>query len=420
MTFPQEVMDMRPILIRLPWRTMDNILSMVYQVEEGVMRNLFHMGSIPICMKIILEKVGEEYSFTMGITSVYSKYEVTYKNPRGLYNRLDGERAYYVDSSVFTRTYYQGTDTFSGLEITPMEICILDTWIGVSRADSIHYPTVNDNRSLFPERQLPELLQQRVVRTGRFEDRSELICKAEIKPDAFRNLLNKCGKPENRLSIIMRDNKIGVVKDGEAYDVVSYYKANNVRAPDSEETIYCDTDYKELYSLLYRRKVGRQGIFERLTDDYTPESICFGISHNGKLCLEIPDLESGGSYLIECPNMHDIEAPTFSKIKTKAYRQSSTRVATKEIESTSQGGNVESKYDLSSNYPEVILSEEVENTAYVLTDEDEVRMSTWREVHTQRGGTSEDPKRWFADFTLHHLQNGLSIPQEDLDLASKF
>ena len=428
MTFPEEMTDMRPILVRLPIETIDNVLSVVYRVEEGVSRELFLLSSIPISMKFILKEVEETKLFTMSVSSVYSKYNSTYKidSPRGSLWRgqLPSEACYYVDSDIYYRSYYVDTNIMEGFS-ADVEICILDTMIAVrdTRSDNrIHYPSAllrTDNQSIYPDRgQLPELLNQRVVRTDPFEDESELICKAEIKPDAFRNLLNKCGKPENRLSLILDDNKIGVVKDGEAYDVVSYYKANNVEVPQTTEQVYCDTEYGELYSLLYRRKAGDQGIFERLDRlGQVPETIWFGINRNGKLCIEIPD--GRGRYIIECPQTDSLLIPTYSEIKTKAYRNSSTRVSTKKDYTESQSGEVSVKYDISSDYLEIIPSEEVENGAYVLTDEDEVRMSAWREVHIQNGGTSEDPKRWFADYTLNFLQNGISIPQEDLDLVSK-
>ena len=236
------------------------------------------------------------------------------------------------------------------------------------------------------------------------------VAEAEIMANSFKNLLNKSGRQSGVVGLLMKDNKLSAIIDPEnANCVESYYKAGNVVTTSS--TIGATVRYDDIYNFLYRRKAAYAGLLTRLDLNYANEGWKFGILQNGRIFLEIPsgDPERSQKITIVMPQSEIDWHYEDLTVHTKAVRRSSRSVPVREPAPV---------VDEPTEAP-VVLQEPTETTESTEQDTaNQDMLDYWQSIHIESGGTSEDPKQWFASYTMYRIRQGLEIEPEALELAS--
>ena len=300
-----------------------------------------------------------------------------------------------ADSMKVEESCYYATGSFDSLSIPAdsddMVLVVSDTaiYLRVRGGSMSFFETTNE---------------QRVYRTGFIPD-DQMVVSADIQHDNFRNLLNKLGKERGIIHLFSKEDTFAGVLGEENQCLASYYKAGNV-------TVRSDTQgavgHSELYDMLYRRKASRAGLYQRV--EPTGENVRFGMKPNGNFVigLRVDD----HAVLLEKPNELDSTIEHIdigsAEISAKKTRRSSTSVkpstATQMIET---------------NIVEEPVDTEVVPVEQVFTEHEQDIMDQWRLIHLNAGGANDSPRTWFRDYCIHQLHNGLEIPQEHLDIASR-
>lgn len=298
----------------------------------------------------------------------------------------------------FEECSYIGIGRFN-TDVVPDSLAMSPTVVGASSSNQQHWF-------------LHESADREVLQLNLTEYPIRKAIEATIDRDGFRNLLNKLGKAEGYLRLFLKDETLaGVtsVENDTAKCVSSHYKARNVTVIGNTKECSTTVHYWSLYQFLYRRKVGKTGLFLRnLIDESANEDMKFGILDTGDFFLEM-DLftERPSKLTIVIPDDYTMGLSSYEDIIVNVKASKKTKNKTAIVRA--------------GNPAELTVVTTIEEPAQVssLTEEEQTILESWREVHESRGGSSSNPIDWWAEYTLSVLQEGQQIPDAAFALAAK-
>lgn len=377
-------------LIRLPvWHEVGEMLAVLSTHEWNTNPLSENHGRLTVTLKES-ENEGESI-LTYGFRSLRSEFDLylTSKVGKEITHRLSGDCAF-----IFDGTYTSVSE--SGSYVAPFLVRMNDYEGTIVSAAGV--TTFSSNN------------MARVRRINVPADPLAKVAEAEIMANSFKNLLNKSGRQSGVVGLLMKDNKLSAIIDPEnANCVESYYKAGNVVT--TSGTIGATVRYDDIYNFLYRRKAAYAGLLTRIGENYANEGWKFGILQNGRIFLEIPsgDPERSQKITIVMPQSEIDWHYEDLTVHTKTVRRSSRSVPVREPAPV---------VDEPTEAP-VVLQEPTETTESTEQDTaNQDMLDYWQSIHIESGGTSEDPKQWFASYTMYRIRQGLEIEPEALELAS--